>query len=123
MRERGYFVPMGKKGRRASEPHPKTRELVGRNVSIIMDAQVISARDLAAKTGDKVDRRTIDRLKKGSNAPSIDTIGHLAEALGVAPDKLFTARQTSLSGKETPIFHGTNYQIAKRNGFKKKPKV
>jgi transcriptional regulator with XRE-family HTH domain len=116
---RGYPRGMGK---REKEPHKGTRKTVGDNLSRLMTDKKITAKQIAS--GKLVDRRTIDRLRAGEIGPSIDTIGHIADALGAKPLDLFIERGP-LTGKGdlSPTPGGQNLQgIALRNVKRKDKK-
>lgn len=108
---------MGKKGRRAAIEHPKIRKTLGENVKLIMEAKGVISREVA---NEKMDRTTIDRLKRGAYGTTLDNIGHLADALGVSFEKLFLDRETGVTGKEKPLFPSNNYNSAERKSSKKK---
>ena len=106
----GYFQTMGVRGERRVTAH-QIRKLVGANVTRLMSDKEISARTLAAKA--KVDRRTIDRLRRGEYAPNLDTVGHIADALGAAAQELFMAHP-ALTGKGEELIHGRSLKVAPR---------
>lgn len=63
------------------------RRVVGDNVRRIRISAGLSQEDLAARIG--VEQGYVSRLEAGSRNPTIVTIWHAAEALGVRPALLF----------------------------------
>lgn len=60
--------------------------LFGRNVSALRKALNLSQEELAFRAGMK--RTYLSDLERGTRNPSVRALGRLAEALGVAPDRL-----------------------------------
>jgi transcriptional regulator with XRE-family HTH domain len=69
------------------------RWVVGENVRRCREAAGISQEELAARMG--VEQGYVSRLERGGKNPTIVTIWHAAEALGVPPAVLFRARAQS----------------------------
>jgi transcriptional regulator with XRE-family HTH domain len=67
------------------------RRLVGSNVRRCREASGFSQEDLAARIG--VDQGYVSRLEAGARNPTIVTVWHTAEALGVEPVELFQASE------------------------------
>ena len=63
------------------------RRLVGENVRHFRQAAGLSQEELAALMG--VEQGYVSRLEMGARNPTIVTIWHVAEALGVPPASLF----------------------------------
>lgn len=69
------------------------RRVVGENVRLWRLNARLSQEDLAAKMG--VEQGYVSRLEAGQRNPTIVTIWHAAQALGVPPSRLFEAREPS----------------------------
>jgi transcriptional regulator with XRE-family HTH domain len=66
------------------------RQVVGKNVRRYRKQAELSQEELAARIG--VEQGYVSRLEAGKRNPTIVTIWHAAEALGVGPAALFRAR-------------------------------
>jgi transcriptional regulator with XRE-family HTH domain len=69
------------------------RRLVGSNVRKCREASGLSQEELAARMG--VDQGYVSRLEAGERNPTIVTVWHAAEALGVHPSALFLGEPVS----------------------------
>jgi transcriptional regulator with XRE-family HTH domain len=69
------------------------RRVVGKNVRRCRIEAELSQEELAAGMG--VEQDYVSRLERGGKNPTIVTIWHAAEALGVRPAVLFRARAQS----------------------------
>lgn len=106
-------------GKREKVPHKGIRTTVGENLARLMEDKGISADQIAS--GKLVDRRTINRLKAGETGPTIDTIGHIADALNIKLRELFIERiDTPAKGEE--LLHGKSVLVAERNRKRKDKK-
>ena len=64
------------------------QELMGRRIARFRKASGLTQEQLAGRLS--VALETISRMERGVNAPSIKTLGRMAEALGVQVQELFT---------------------------------
>jgi transcriptional regulator with XRE-family HTH domain len=76
------------RGKRKVEPH-WVRDVLKQNVSNLMEQKRLSAVQLGRLA--KVGRKSVDRVRAGENS-TIDTIGAIAEVLGVEPADLLRER-------------------------------
>ena len=74
------------------------RRVVGKNVRRYRIEAEISQEELAAGMG--VEQGYVSRLEAGKRNPTIVTIWHAAEALGVRPAALFRARAPTAKRKK-----------------------
>jgi transcriptional regulator with XRE-family HTH domain len=74
------------------------RRVVGKNVQRYRKEAELSKEELAACIG--VEQGYVSRLEAGKRNPTIVTIWHAAEALGVRPAALFRARAPTAKRKK-----------------------
>ena len=74
------------------------RRVVGKNVRRYRIEADLSQEDLAAGMG--VEQRYVSQLEAGKRNPTIVTIWHAAEALGVRPAALFCTRAPTAKRKK-----------------------
>lgn len=63
------------------------RRVVARNLRRIRDETGVTQEELAHRSG--LNRNYVGMIERCENAPTVDVIEKLAEALGVAPGRLF----------------------------------
>jgi transcriptional regulator with XRE-family HTH domain len=95
---RGNVWPYMERGKRKVEPH-WVREVLKENVSALMAQKEISSSQLGKLA--KVGRKSVDRLRSGENS-TLDTVGAIADVLGVEPAELLRerSRRPLLVGQE-----------------------
>jgi transcriptional regulator with XRE-family HTH domain len=63
------------------------RSLVAKNLREIRNAKGVSQEDLAHRAN--LNRNYIGMLESGKNSPTVDTLGQIADALGIDPVEFF----------------------------------
>ncbi len=76
------------------------RRMVGRNIRTARIAAGISQEELAARMA--VDQGYVSSLEAGKRNPTILTIWHVSEALGVSPDVLFRMDGNGTNASSSP---------------------
>lgn len=104
----------GARGRRKVAGHP-VRVTLGINVKRYMEERRVSAPDIGLATG--MSRRTVNRLLNAEVGCQIDTLGAIADYLGVNPFELLLERPSKEQAPSTrrliPLLKNDNELLGK----------